>query len=345
MAGNTLSHRKPNIRMVAERAQLSPTTVSLALRGDESIPPETRERVLAAARELNYVHAPRPARATEPEIYQLAFVMPDFGDHPVTANPFYGQVLSGAEQECAERGASMTFSIVPQTLAPSAPLPLALHQARPDGLLLVSAYQQAFVERIARELDPPLVLVDNFLPGQPYDTVMADDFGGGYLATRHLLALGHRRIAMLVGTLSIPSFAERYRGYSEACRSAGVEPLSPVPVEYGAPPIAEVFHQLMQAEPRPTAFFCVGDAYAVSIINLARDEGYSVPRDFSVVGFDNLSTLPAIRPALTTVQNHPRALGRIAVQRLMARLSGDVLPPQLITVGVELIVRESTRQL
>jgi DNA-binding LacI/PurR family transcriptional regulator len=64
-----------------------------------------------------------------------------------------------------------------------------------------------------------------------------------------------------------------------------------------------------------------------------------------VVGFDNLATLPVLRPALTTIQNHPRALGRIAVQRLMARLSGDTLPPQLITVGVELIIRESTRQL
>lgn len=344
MAADSSSRLKPNIRMVAERAQLSPTTVSLALRGDESIPRETRERVLAAARELNYVHTPRVARAEQPGISRLVFVMPDTGDHPVTANPFYGEVLGGAEQECGERKARLSFTVLQHGFAEHLPLPSALQDPDLGGVLLVGAYAPELVDRVAAEVGRPIVLVDNVIPGQPYDSVMADDFGGGFLVTRHLIELGHQHIAMVAGILSAPSFAERYRGYHTACLRAGIQPLEPIEVVWERPAISAMLREILAQQPRPTAFFCAHDAYAAFVIEQLADFNLRVPDDISIVGFDDLAPMRLIRPPLTTIHNHPRSLGRIGVQRLLARINGEQTPPQGITVGTNLIVRESTRE-
>lgn len=88
----------PNLRAIAERVALSLTAVSLALRGDNSIPLETRQRVLLAAEELNYEYVPRPRKSSQKRLLRIAFVIHDYGDHPVTANPFYGHILTGVEQ-------------------------------------------------------------------------------------------------------------------------------------------------------------------------------------------------------------------------------------------------------
>lgn len=343
MAANSSSRLKPNIRMVAERAQLSPTTVSLALRGDESIPRATRERVLAAARELNYVHTRRVVRMEQAGLCRLVFVMPDTGDQPVTANPFFGEVLGGAEQECGERNTSLTFTVLQHGFADQLPLPSALQDPDFGGVLLVGAYAPALVNRVAVEVGRPIVLVDNMIPGQPYDSVMADDFGGGFLATRHLLDQGHQHIAMVAGTLSAPSFAERYRGYHSACVRAGRQPMEPIEVAWERPAISVMLKQVLAQTPRPTAFFCAHDAYAAFVMELLSDFDLRVPDDISIMGFDDLAPMRLVRPALTTIHNHPRSLGRIGVQRLMARINGEQQPPQGIMVGTNLIIRESTR--
>ncbi len=336
---------KPNIRMVARRAQLSPTTVSLALRGDPSIPLETRERVLAAARELDYTPAPRATRGEQPRTRRMVFVMPDTGDQPVTANPFFGEVLAGAEQACNEQQASLVFMVLPHGLATNEPLPAALSDQHLDGVLLVGAYRPAVVERVAAEIRRAIVLVDNTLPGQPYDSVMADDFGGGFLVSRHLIGLGHRQIAMVTGKLSVPSFAERYRGYAAACRMRDVLPMDPIEVAWDRVAVASSLDQVLAQKPQPTAFVCASDAYAAFVMEALHDVGLRVPDDISVAGFDDLAPMRLVRPALTTIHNHPRLLGRLGTQRLIARIMGDRQPTQGITVGTSLVIRDSTREI
>ncbi len=334
-----------NIRMVAKHVQLSPTTVSLALRADPSIPLETRERVLAAARELNYTHTPRTARGEQAQSRRLVFAMPTTGDQPVTANPFFGEVLAGVEQAANEQQASVTFTVLPHRLTTTEPLPSALRDPQSDGVLLVGAYRPALVERIAAEIRRPMVLVDNTLPGQPYDSVMADDFGGGFLLVQYLIGLGHRQITMVTGRLRVPSFAERYRGYQAACHQADLNPSDPLEVTWDRSSVAEMLNQVLALDPRPTAFFCASDAYAAFVMETLHDVGLRVPDDVSVAGFDDLAPMRLVRPALTTIHNHPRLLGRLGAQRLLARSAGDQQPTHGLTVGTRLVVRESTRQI
>jgi DNA-binding LacI/PurR family transcriptional regulator len=339
------SKSKPNIRMVAAHVQLSPATVSLALRGSESIAPETRERVLAAARELNYIPAPRAERTHAAPTRHVLFMTKDFGDRPVTANPFYGEILSAAEGECVERGARLTFTLLPNSERGDEQLASIISTHKPDGIMLVGAYAAPVVRHAAELSKAPLVLVDNVVPGLPCDSVMADDFGGAQLSTRHLIDLGHREIAAVISDIGSPSFDARYRGYSVACAEAGISVAPPTEAVWERPALRMALEQVLARQPRPTAIFCVADFYAVFVMELLRDFGLKVPDDVSVVGFDNFPIARMAHPPLTTLQNHPQALGRLAARRLMARINGDDEPHLNITVTTQLIVRESTRRI
>lgn len=347
MSPRRSNQSKPSIRSVAAQVGLSPSTVSLALRGAETIPPETRERVLEAARALNYVPNPRAGKAAVER--RLLFVMQDHGNSPVRANPFYGEVLGGAEQECATQNIGLVFAVLGGLHTPTEQLPAALRARDLDGLLLVGPYPRALVERVREALEGPLVLVDNLLPGAPYDSVRADDFGGGYSAVTHLLERGHRSLAVLTGpTLAarqIPSFSERYRGACAAAEGRRGVRLATLSASWDRAAIRAVLEPALAQAQRPSGLFCVNDDYAVFAIDALRDLGLQVPRDISVVGFDDLGLAQIADPPLTTMHNHPHTLGRVAVQRLLARLTGDTSPPHSVEIGTRLVVRGSARTL
>lgn len=334
---------KVNIRAIAEHVQLSPTTVSLALRGAARIPADTRARVLAAARELNYVYNPRVI-IEEPVPRRIAFVMSDYGHQPVVANPFFGQMLQGVEAACNQFGAALTFSVLMHNHSSVMPLPATLRHAAVDGLVLAGEYPVSTIERVRRELNKPLVLVDNFVPGLPYDSVNADDFGGGYMAAQHLIGLGHRRISAIAGHLQVPSLRERCRGFLAACEAAGIEPGPAIHTSPTWDPlvIREELEAQIRALPLPHALFCAVDDYAIVAVEVCRAAGVGVPGQVSIVGFDDLDSTRLRYPQLTTLHNTPHILGQVAVERLLARIDGDDRPHQHTALGVQLMVRGTT---
>jgi LacI family transcriptional regulator len=347
------------IRAVAKLAQLSPTTVSLALRNQDSIPPETRERVFAAAAKLNYRYEPRSAKSTRPEdvpIRNLLYVVNDYGDMPALSNPFYGAILNGAVAASPSFNSYVHPAILQHEHPVTEPLPDALRN-QPDGIILASPYPPALVKRVAATAKCPMVLIDNLLPGSPYDTIMNDDFGGAYQAVQHLLDNGHRYISMVIGPLkkpgvspnTPPSVVDRYRGYSAAMMDNGLTPFPAVeiPLDYkqtipGRKELPQWVGGLLSRTPRPTALFCNVDFYAAHIISALHTIGYRVPDDISVVGFDDLDIAQMIHPMLTTVQINRKAMSQLAVERLVGRIEGNQGAPLFIHVGARLIVREST---
>jgi LacI family transcriptional regulator len=349
--------KRPSLRTVAEHVGLSATTVSLALRGDRSIPQETRERITAAAKTLNYNYVSRAKKEKEQRLFRLVYVINDYGDEPVTANPFYGYILTGAEQACRKQNASLSFLVLLHTHPESEPLPpVLLHDL--DGILLASPYPRALVKRIEIESKRPVVLVDNVFPDLSLDSVMADDYGGGYLVTKHLIDLGHKEIRMITGRTQNPeippSFRERYRGYRSACLDAGIklneaailsEPIDP-PSTAGVKEALKVWLEQVLAETqRPTAVFCAADFFAVSIMRILAEMGINVPEEISVVGFDDFHIATAVIPQLTTVHTYKRSIAQVAVDRLLARIRGDDTPPLNITIQTELKVRQSTARM
>lgn len=347
--------KRISLRTIAKQVDLSPAAVSLALRGDSSIPPETRRRILAVAEELNYEYVPQGQKVAKVRVRRLAFVVKNYGDEPVTNNPFYGYILSGAEQICREQHVSLSFVLLPHEYPVTEDLPLVLLQDL-EGILITSPYPKAFIKRISRESGCPLVLIDNVFPGSPFDSVMADDFGGGYQATEHLLDAGHTQIVVVTartGNPDIPpSYQERYRGYCAACTAAGVRPLPPavipaisdqeIPSRNDQKAFQTWVQRLLEHASRPTAFFGAGDTIAMRVLTALQQLGVPVPQHCSVVGFDDLDHSKMATPPLTTINPHKPQLGRVAVEQLLARLDGKDAPPQYITLGTELVVRESS---
>jgi LacI family transcriptional regulator len=346
--------KRSTIRTVAQHTNLSPTTVSLALRGDESISPPTRERVIKAARELGYVYTPRPARNKKTEVKTLAYIVKDYGDQPATSNPFYGSILNGIQQTSLEYEFSLRFVLMEHEAWRNNNFSSILSE-KPDGIIMASPYSRQMVDLVAGIGDCPVVLVDNTFPVSPYDIVMADDFGSGYQITQHLLNLGHRRIKTVMGfALSPhvpPSFRERYRGYCAACMDHGVdsmpEAVGVAVIDDPANPDRDsLFQEWLQAiiadEPDITAFFGVSDLYAVRVMKALQNLNYHVPGDFSVAGCDDYELANVIKPSLTTVRLYPRIMGQVAVRQIFARIAGDTLPPLHLTIGADLIPREST---
>jgi DNA-binding LacI/PurR family transcriptional regulator len=351
---------RPNIRAVAELAQVSPATVSLALRHQDSIPLQTREKVLVAAAKLNYQYKPRGGKSVKREevipIRNLLYVVNDYGDTPLLSNPFYGAIMNGAVAASPSFNSYVHPAILQHEHLLDAPLPESLRNG-PDGILLASPYPPALVKQVAAAVKCPMVLIDNLIPGSPYDTIMNDDFGGAYQAVQHLLELGHRYIHMIMGPLkkpgvipnTPPSVVDRYRGYSAAMLDGGYTPFPAVeiPLDYketipGRNELPQWLGGLLARSPRMTALFCNVDFYAVHIISALHSIGYRVPDDISVVGFDDLDIAQMIHPQLTTVQINRSAMSQIAMERLVARIEGDTRAPLHIHVGARLIVREST---
>lgn len=353
----TSKRKHATIRTVAKHVNLSPTTVSLALRGDDSIPEETRQRVVDAARELDYEYVARGRKGKRDDLKRLVYVVKDYGDQPVFANPFYGQILNGVDAACQEHDASLNFVVIPHDYPQSLDLPMALTDAV-DGIIMASPYPRPVVDRVAETSGCPVVLIDNTFPSAPYDTVMADDYGAGYSITRYLLMLGHRQIQVVSGLARSaylpPSFAERYRGYCAACADFDVEPqkliLVPATLDY-SPENNNIssydawISALLEENPQTSAFIGTGDMYAVLLIKSLARMGYRIPQDYSVVGCDDHDMSRMAQPALTTVRLYQRALGQIAVSLLLDRINGSPLPPLHLSVGTDLIVRESTQAL
>ena len=347
----------PNIRAVAQLAGLSPTTVSLALRNQDSIPPETRERVLLAAAKLNYQYRPRGSkREAATSIRNLLYVVNDYGDTPVLANPFYGAILNGAVAASPSLNSYVHPVILQHDHPLDAPLPEALCN-KPDGILLASPYPSALVKKVASTVNCPVVLIDNLIPGSAFDTIMNDDFGGAYQAVQHLLDLGHRYIHMIMGQLkkpgvlpnTPPSVLDRFRGYSAAMLDGGYTPFPAIeiPLDYqqtvpGRKELPQWLGGLLARSPRMTALFCNVDYYAAQIISALHTIGYRVPEDISVVGFDDLDIAQMIHPQLTTVHVNRSAMSQVAMQRLVGRMEGDTSAPLSIHVGARLVVRESS---
>ncbi len=346
------AHRGPTVRAVAQLAGVSATTVSLALRGDPSIPVETRQRVLEAARQLDYVHVTRNRKGADRRLLKLAFVIPDYGDRPVTANPFYGELLNGAAQACEGCNASVSLAVLQHNHESTAPLPNTL-KGSVDGIVLASPYPQPLVERVAREANVPVVLLDNIFPCSPFDSVMANDFDGGYQATGHLLSLGHRYIITLTGRAGnvgiAPSFGDRYRGYCAACLDAGLTPLPELEILQPLGPAMDGdgatlqgwLRMVLARSPRPTALFCVADFFAIMTMPVLLAMGFRIPGDVSVVGFDDVPIAGLANPALTTIQSDRKTMSRLAVERLLARIAGEGGPSLAVKVGTRLVARGS----
>lgn len=341
------------LRDIADATGLSLAAVSLALNGRSGVSDDTRERVRAVAAELGYVRRgerqPRQARGF------IGFVIEQL-PFPVFSDIFYGEVVQGIDQEAHELGFSTGFTVVEgdQPAEAQAKVRQMLLGNRVRGLIVIGGSN--LIDELVRDLARqavPLVLLDNYLYDLPLDGIEMDHTIGGYLATRHLINLGHREIGFIAGPTKYRTLSDRADGYRRALLEAGIDPDPELMVPACAGPGSKKGYREMRellARPRrPTAVFAVSDKSAFGAIDGIREAGLTIPDDLSLVGFDDVHESSLLDPPLTTVAVPKRQMGRLAVRLLADRIEpagtgvSAFAKPTKLVVPVSLVVRESTR--
>ncbi|MEM8515255.1 DNA-binding LacI/PurR family transcriptional regulator [Massilia sp. MP_M2] len=270
------------------------------------------------------------------EIRRIAFLL-HRQHNTQAASPFYLPVLHGAENACRRRGIALSFVVV----GPAEPMLDLVRLHQPDALLCAGFFEPELVAAL-HNTGKPLVLLDMRLPG--YRSVNPDHALGGYLATRHLITLGRRRIAMLTGPLSHHSILERYRGFRKALFEARM--LADPDLEIQLPSIGDTqdnlhgaLDALLAREPRPDALFCYNDSAALAAMRHCLARGLKVPHDIAIVGFDDISAAAAALPPLSSINIDKDLLGRMGVDLLLDKRTGCDLEQ---TLTLRLMARESS---
>ncbi|MBN1872680.1 MAG: LacI family DNA-binding transcriptional regulator [Anaerolineae bacterium] len=333
------------LRDVADLAGVSMGTASQALNHRPNVADDTRARVLDAARSLGY---PVKNDFVDTQVSQIGVIglltKHDQG-FPPDVNIFYSYIQAGVEIECRKNHISLMLAAV-EVDASNHPLmwPAMITGQQVDGLILAGTFIEDTVDLLKRYVDIPIVLVDGYAPKCPYDSVVIDNEPGAISAVEYLIKQGHTCIGLIgINSESSPGVLERQEGYLRALKAHGIQ----------TPYIEEswlstesgyvALKRLLKRAPEVTAIFAGNDSAAIGVIQAARDLGLEVPRDLSVVGFDDVDLAKQLTPALTTVRVHKKWMGGLGVRQLLARAENPDQPKTSIVVSTQLITRDSVR--
>ena len=327
------------IREVAETAGVSYATVSHVINNTRLVSQETRERVLAAMDALNYRPNALARSLRQGKTNTIGLVLPD------SANPFFAEISRSIEDETFKKGYSVFLCNTELDTQRELFYVDVLSKKQVDGIIFVAAGDKADSLDFLLERRMPVVMVDRDLPNVEADVVLTDHQLGGYLATRHLLELGHTRIACIAGPSSITPGAERIIGYRRALEEASISYDEDLVVrgDYHPQSGLEITHSILKMDPRPTAIFALNDLMALGALRAAAEAGYSVPKDLAIVGYDDLELSHFTNPPLTTIAQPKKEIGIQAVNLLVDRMSQKNRPPSRVVLPPELIVRRSTQ--
>ncbi|TDD05836.1 LacI family transcriptional regulator [Nonomuraea deserti] len=322
---------------VAALAGVAQPTVSRALRGG-SVSEETRSRVLAAAERLGYVPRDAGRSLATRRTHRIGLVVADL------RNFFYLGVLTAFEQRLAEAG----FQVTLFREADDATLLARLSSGGIDGVALTSLTLHSSLPRELRERGIPTVLLNRETAHPDVDACVSDNIRGSRMVAERLVELGHRRIGAIFGPADTSTGRDRARGFHDALAEAGValHPAACREVPYTHVAGHSALAEILDSPPTPTAVFCANDVLAIGALNAAKARGVDVPRDLTVIGYDDMDMSSWEIIDLTTVHQNIDTMARTAAELLVSRVEGGdeelrrvVVPPQLVIRSTDAPVR------
>ncbi len=311
---------------------MSQPTVSRALRGDPRVTAATRARVALAAEELGYVASDRGRSLSTRRTSRVGVVVEDLD------NPFYLELLDELHDQL-ERADVRMIVFTPRHDDPEGLARLV--DGSIDGVVLTTTFLDSPLPGLLRERGFPFVLLNRIVDDVEADSCTVDNFVGAAAVADAMLDAGHRDIGAIHGPAQTSTGRDREAGFRAALQARGA-PLQADLTRRGRFSFADGHRHmldLLDGERRPSAVFCGNDVIALGALNAALGRGVAVPRELSIVGFDDISitTWEAFR--LTTVRQGIRRMGRTAVDLLLARLADPDRPAQRIVLPAELVPR------
>lgn len=319
---------------------MSVMTVSKALRDKPDLAPATKVRIRALAERMGYVPDLSASGLRNRTSRILGLII------PATTDPIFARVQLAIEQTAQELGYDLLFA---QSLGKPEREEAALRRflaRRVDGIFISPVYRlgpaSALFEEIQRRAVPTVILGHSAPFCAAFPSVETDDIAAAAAATRHLIELGHTRIAFLAGPMVSPAAADRLEGYRRALREAGIPEDDRLVFNAGSTVEdgAAAALQFIQETPHATAIQAVSDLVAIGAANALLNQGVRIPQDLSVVGYGNILTSEFFRVPLTTVRQPKLRLGTVAMDLMMALIRRE--PARSRRLAAELVHRQST---
>lgn len=338
------AHDRPTSFDIAYRAGVSQSTVSRALRGDPNVSEDTRHRIEAIARELKYKVDKNASNLRSQHSNTIAVLFfEDPSPDPSLINPFFLAMVGSITRACAKRSYDLLISF--QKFAQDWNEDYE-DSGKADGLILLGYGDfLTYRERLQKlaEQGTRFVRWGAVQTAQQGVSIGSDNYQGGCDAADHLIGLGRRRIAFLGdGSSHYPEFAERYRGYRDSLAAAGLEACEALQVNAISSELSgvEAARALIERHERFDAIVAASDLIAIGALHAVREAGLDVPREVSIVGYDDLPAASLVNPPLTTVAQDTWLAGEKLVDTILRLVHGE--PAESLVLPTKLIVRRST---
>ena len=330
--------QKIKLSTIADALKVSTATVSLALRDSPLVAETTREKIKEEARALGYIYNRRAASLRTRRSGILGVVVHDI------MNPFYAEILKSIETELDKTRQTFILSNHYDSTEKQREFLETLMQLGADGVIMSPAIGTPAADiQLCEENGLPVVQIARSVEGAIAPVFRGDDSYGIGLATNYLIDLGHKRIAMVGGTDQTSTGRDRYQGYVAALEKAGIKVLPELRIA-GPRTKKEGFdaaEAFLALEPKATAAVCWNDLVAIGLMSGIARHGFVPGKDFAVTGYDDLEEASIATPALTTVWNGQREVGRKAAKALLERLAGVKANARQELIKPELRARQS----
>jgi len=329
------------IKDVALHAKVSVATVSHVVNDTRFVSETTRLRVQQAIEELRYVPSALARSLKSNRTHTVGMMIPN------NSNPYFAEIIRGIEDTCYAAGFNVILCNSDDDPLKQSTYVRLLSEKQVDGLIVLSSGSDVDLLDTLRTATMPQVVVDREIDELAADLVEVNHEAGGFLATQHLLQLGHRRIACIAGPQALSSARQRVQGYRRALHEAGLTAHDKL-LRHGDFTSAgghAAMSSLLDITPpaeRPSAVFASNDLMAIGAICAAAAKGLRIPKDLSVIGFDDIALAAFSNPPLSSIAQPKHQTGELAAQLLLQRIAQPGRELQRAILQPSLLVRQST---
>jgi DNA-binding LacI/PurR family transcriptional regulator len=331
------NRKRVTIIDVAEEAGVSKQTVSRVINDRPDVADHTRVRIKDIIRKLGYQPDPI-ARSMKGSTHTLGCITPNLSDYN------FSSIVQAAQAEARKNGFFILTGSA-QSEVDVNPLLDEFLSRRVDGILVINPRDDQRYKLLLPliQQDIPIVYLKNTPENEQVSAVCLDDETGGYLATQHLLSLGHTEIVMILGLQNEECTQDRLAGFQKAYRDVGKEPLPSLRVhgDWSAASGNQAIKALLDQELSFSAVFAQNDRMAVGAIRAIREANLKVPQDVSVIGYDDIPLSSFFDPPITTIRQPMEEFGRIGAQLLIEAVNNPAFTPRTIRLDPELVLRET----
>lgn len=330
---------------IAERVGVSTVTVSKALSGQKGVSEEVREKIHSIADELGYQQPSAARKSQNHKNFNIGILISE--RFLVKYESFYWQMYQAVATRATAEECFTMLEVIGKAEEESSRMPKLVQERKVDGIIVIGKMMDAYLQHLNTEAGIPVIYLDYYNGREASDSVISNSYYGTYELTYYLYRMGHRKIAYVGTLLAMESITDRYFGYQKALLELGLEQkkewvLDDRHIETGE---IDTVNMLQIPKDMPTAFVCNCDLTASFLIKKLKDNGYRVPEDISVVGFDNYLYPGLSDIQITTYEVDLKEMAKKAVYNMISKISNENYKPGIHIVEGHMVLKESVAQI